>query len=520
MEKETEERILRLRQVREKITERGGLERIARQKEKGKLSVYERIAHLLDPGSFVEWGMLVGHDQGLPGEGVVTGQGTIDGRMVCVYAQDPTVLGGSIGAIHGFKMYRTVERAMELRVPLIGLHDSPGARTVRLGEEGALGDSSEKGGGSIFYPNTQASGIVPQISAILGSCAGISVYSPALNDFIFMVEGISHMFITGPRIVKSVMGEDITMDELGGAKVHARVSGVADFRMRSELDCFQTIRKLLSFLPLSCYDRPPVRPYTGDITQTDDQVAEIIPADAHKFYNMHKLIKRLVDDGEFLEIKAEFAQEMIVGFGRLGGYPVGIIANQPMVRAGALTVDSSDKEARFLRFCDCFNIPLVLLVDTPAYMPGSAQEHAGIIRHGAKVLYALCEATVPRIVVVLRKAYGGGNLGMGVHPGLATDFVFYWPTAEVGVLGAEQSVDLFYVDEIKKAADPALRRQQLIQEYRAKYANPFYEASRNPYMEDIIEPRETRYRLIKTFELLRNKRREPKNPKRHGNIPL
>ncbi len=520
MEKETEERINRLREIRQKVSLRGGKEKLAKQRAKGKLSVYERIEHLLDPGSFVELNMLVGHEDNLPGEGLVAGHGTIEGRTVCVYAQDPTVLGGSIGQTHGYKMYRTIERALEMGVPFIGLHDSPGARTSRVDEGTAMGIFSEKHGGSVFVPNTHASGVIPQISAILGSCAGISVYSPALTDFIFMVNDLSHMFITGPRIVKSVMAEDITMDELGGAKIHAQISGVADFRVKSEEECFQYIRKLLSFLPSNYNDTPPVLDIGNDTATIDDRITEIIPADPRKSYDMHKIIACLVDNGDFLEVKAEFAQEMIVGFARLNGHSVGIVANQPMVRAGSLTVNSSDKEARFLRFCDAFNIPIILLIDTPAYMPGSQQEQAGIIRHGAKVLYALCEATVPRIAIILRKAYGGGNLGMGTNPGFGTDFVFYWPTAEVGVLGAEQSVDLFYVEEIKKAKDPALFRTQLINEYREKYANPFYEASVNPFMEDIIEPRETRSRLIKALQFLQTKRPKPRYPKKHGNIPL
>jgi len=360
---------------------------------------------------------------------------------------------------------------------------------------------------------------VPQIAAILGSCAGISVYSPALNDFIFMIDGQSHMFITGPRIVKSVMGQDLTMEELGGAKIHAQKSGVADFRVKNEDECFQKIRKLLSFLPQNCSEAPPWVDTGDDPNRRDDDIADIVPTSPNRAYDMHKVIQKIVDNGDFFEVKAEFASEMIVGFARLDGYTTGIVANQPMVRAGSLTVNSSMKQSRFMRFCDCFNIPLLLLVDTPAYQPGSNQEHAGIIRHGAKVLYALCEATVPRIAIRVRKSYGGGNLGMGVTLGLATDFIFAWPIAETGVRGAEQSVELFHADDIARAENPQQRREELVREYREKYDNPFNLASSGPTIDDVIEPGETRQRVIKGFNLLRGKKAVG-YPKKHGNIPL
>jgi len=523
MEKEMEGRIKKLEGIKEAAKLGGGKEKIEKVHQRGKLTARERIERLLDPGSFVEWNMLIRHAEGAPGDGIVAGYGTIDGRVVCVYSQDPTVLGGSIGALHGFKMYRTVERALETRVPLIGLHDSPGARVVRPEEASiagsVLGTHSQKSGNSLFFINTQASGVIPQISAILGSCAGISVYSPALTDFVFMVDGISHMFITGPRIVKSVMGEDVTMEELGGAKVHSKTSGVADFRVRSEEECFLMIKKLLSFLPSNNEEAPPVVDTGDDPGRMDETLADIVPTDPYKTYDMRKVITRLADNGDFFEVKAEFAPEIIVGFARLGGQPVGFIANQPMVRAGSLTIDSSNKQARFIRFCDAFNIPLILLVDTPAYMPGSQQEHGGIIRHGAKVLYALCEAVVPRIVVVLRKAYGGGNLGMGVVPGFGTDFVFDWPIAEAGVLGPEQAIELFYSKEIAEAEEQAKYKAEKAKEYRDKYANPLFEASINPNVDDIIEPKETRPVLIRALRVLRNKK-VSRQPKRHGNIPL
>ncbi len=523
MEKEMEERIEKLRQAKSVALLGGGKARIEKVHRSGKLTARERVDLLLDPGSFVEWNMLIGHDKGLPTEGIICGYGTVEGRSVCVYSQDPTILGGSIGYLHGYKMYRTTERALETKVPIIGLLDSPGARVMRPeeGEGGVTGGlmSGEKHGGSVFFPNTEASGVIPQISAALGTCAGISVYSPALTDFIFMVDGLSQMFITGPRIVKSVMGEEITPEELGGAKVHSRVSGVADFRVRSEEECIHMIRKLLSFLPSNNEEMPPVVDTGDDPNRIDETLAEIVPADGHKSYDVRKVITRLADNGDFFEVKAEFAPEMVVGFARLAGQSVGLVANQSMVRAGSLTIDSSDKEARFMRFCDCFNIPIIMLVDTSAYMPGSYQEHGGIIRHGAKVLYALCEAVVPRIAVVLRKAYGGGNLGMGTVPGFKTDFTFYWPAAEVGVLGADQSVDLFYSKELAEAEDPVKYKAEKVKEYREKYANPLFEVSNNPFLEDVIEPKETRRVLIKTLQSLRNKK-VIRQPKRHGNIPL
>ena len=516
------EKIKRLREAKQSAVLGGGEGKQAKQRERGKLTARERIERLLDPNSFVELNMLVQHASKAPGDGIVAGHGTIDGRVVCVYSQDATVLGGTIGPLHGYKMYKTVERALDMRVPLIGLHDSPGARAGRMDEPGAWDAAQardEKSGTSVFFPNTQASGVVPQVSAVLGSCAGISVYSPALTDFVFMVDGLSHMFITGPRVVKSVMGEDLTMEELGGAKVHARASGICDFRVKSEEECFSKIRSLLTFLPSSNEELPPVADSGDDPDRIDSTLAELVPDEPFKPYDVRKVIVRIVDNGEFTEVKEEFAPEVVVGFARLDGYPVGLVANQPMTRAGSLTVNSSRKQARFIRFCDCFNIPLVLLVDTPAYSPGSEQEHAGIICHGSKVLYALCEAVVPRVAVVLRKCYGGGNLGMGICPGLGTDFVFAWPMAEIGTLGAEQAVELFHSDDIKGAKDSEKFRQQKIAEYRNQYADPLSVASKSTHIEDVIEPGDTRRCLIRTLQLLR-KKKAVRHPKRHGNIPL
>ncbi|MGB2798965.1 MAG: acyl-CoA carboxylase subunit beta [Dehalococcoidia bacterium] len=529
MGKLMEERLEEFRELKKKAALGGGPEKIEKQHEKGKLTARERLDRLLDPGSFVELGSLVGHLDGTPGDGIVAGHGTIDGRAVCIYSQDATVLGGSIGGQHGNKMYRTVDRALNARVPLIGLHDSPGARMPRLSAEGGIrpGEAAlasgaiiaEKHGGSVFFPNTQASGVIPQIAAVLGSCAGISVYSPALMDFIFMVDGISHMFITGPRVVKSVMGEDISMEDLGGAEIHTQVSGVCDLRTKTEDECLAEIRKLIGFLPLSCDEAPPVVE-TGDAPdRLVPELEDIIPEDADIPYDVHQLITGIVDNGDFFEIKPEYAGEIVVGFGRLGGHTIGIVANQPMIFGGAMTCESSWKQARFIRFCDCFNIPLVIFVDTAAYAPGSEQEHGGIIRHGAKCLYALCEATVPRVEVVTRKAYGGGNLGMGVMPGLATDLVLAWPVVEAGVMGAKESVMLFYGQEIFKAENPEQFLAEKIKEYRDTVANPLRTISAGPAFEDIIEPRETRKRLYDALELLKGKK-VFRQPKKHGNIPL
>ena len=527
------ERIVKLRELREQALLGGGQEKIDKVHQSGKLTARERVDRLVDPDSFIEFGKLYGHLDGTPGDGVVAGHGTIEGRPVFVYSQDATVMGGSIGGFHGNKMYRAIERAIAARVPLIGLHDSPGARIPRLGGGegggGGVGMAAalatgalmfERHGGSVFLPNTLASGSIPQIAGILGSCAGIAVYSPALMDFIFMVDGISHMFITGPRVVKSVTGEDITKEDLGGAEIHAAVSGVADMRTPTEDECLVNIRKLVSFLPLSCDDLPPVVDTGDDPMRLAHELEDVIPDDPDKPYDVHQLIARFVDNGDFFEIKPEYAGEIVVGFGRLGGNTIGVVANQPMIYGGAMTTESSWKQARFIRFCDCFNIPLVLLVDTAAYAPGSEQEHGGIIRHGAKCLYALCEATVPRVEVVTRKAYGGGNLGMGVMPGLTTDYVFAWPTMEAGVVGAKEAVMLFYGGEIFKAEDPQKMMEEKIKVYRDSLANPLLAVSAGPSYEDVIEPAETRRRVYQALEILKHKKVNRMPPKKHGNVPL
>ncbi|MDQ7785849.1 MAG: acyl-CoA carboxylase subunit beta [Desulfomonilaceae bacterium] len=519
-----EKRLTQLRQARERVLMRPGRDRPSDEFAQEVMAARGRIAALLDVDSFFESHMLAGHLVDRPGDGIITGLGSIEGRRVFVYAQDSSVKGGSIGIDHGYKMYRTIERALEMRSPLIGLHDSPGARLPDSSDMDLLrkqcrsffSQVAEKHGGSVFFPNTQASGVIPQISAILGSCGGISVYSPALTDFVFMTDKTAHMFITGPRVVKSAMGEEISKEDLGGAKVHAQVSGVCDFRCKDDAECLREIRRLVSFLPSNCDEQPPVVRTGDDAERECPDLGEIVPSNPNKPFNILKVIERIVDNGDFLQVKREFAGEIVVGFGRMDGRTVGIVANQPMVRAGALTVDSSDKQARFIRFCDCFNIPLVLLVDTPAYMPGSAQEHAGIIRHGAKVLYALCEAQVPRISLVLRKAYGGGNLGMGVLPGLGTDMVLYWPIMETGILGPEQAVALLF------GGAPGLSREVLagkVEEYRETYANPIYDVSSNLHVEDVIAPSETRRHLIRALRSLEGKQGR-RIAKKHGNIPL
>jgi acetyl-CoA carboxylase carboxyltransferase component len=517
-----EEFIKKLREAKVRASQGGGEDKIAKEHAKGKLTARERIDLLLDPGSFNEFNMLVKYKIGAPGDGIIIGHGTIDGREVCVFSHDVTVFGGSQGYMHGRKLYKIHEIALDMGVPLVGLNDSPGARVIRpelAGSDDPYRVSDEKHAGVVFFINSRCSGAIPQITAILGNCTGGSVYSPALTDFIFMVDGLSHMFITGPRVIKSVMGEEVSMEELGGAKVHCQVTGVADFRVKSEQECMQGIRKLLSFLPANHRELPPILDTGDDPERFTDALSAIVPAQPTKGYDMRQVIKHLVDNGDFLEVKPEFAGEIIVGFARLDGHTVGIVANQPMVRAGCMSVDSSDKQARFIRFCDAFNIPIVLLVDTPGYLPGKAQEHTGIIRHGAKVLYALSEAIVPKIAILMRKVYGGAALGMGILPGFGTDLIFAWPIAEVGAMGAEQAVELLYAEDIKTADNPEEFRAQKIKQYGELYADTLALASQATYVQDIIEPRETRRCLIRSLQLIKGKRIEP-YPKRHGNMPL
>jgi acetyl-CoA carboxylase carboxyltransferase component len=513
------EEIERYRQIREAALLGGGGEKLQQQHKKGKLGARERIDLLLDQGTFVELHLLAEMDKQRYGDGIVSGYGKIDGRTVMVFSQDPSVLGGSIGFQHGLKMHNTVERAIELGVPLIGLNDSPGYRIDRDPDSfGKLDVGDRKGRNTVFFPNTLASGVIPQISAILGPCAGVSVYSPALTDFILMVDGIGQMFLTGPPTVKKMLGQEVTMEDLGGAKVHSRVSGIADFRLATEQDCFKKIRRIMSFIPNNHMESPAIATCHDDPQRKTPALEKILPLDGKKPYDMHKIITEILDEKDFLEVKSEFARELIVGLGRLAGRSIGIVANQPMFLAGSLTTNASRKAARFIRFCDCFNIPLLFLADTPGYMPGLEQELGGIICHGAKMLYAISESIVPKVTLVVRKSYGGGNIGMGVVKGLGIDLILAWPTAEIGVMSAEAAVDVIYSKAIRDAEEPMVFREQKIGELRKFYSNP-YAAASSQVVDDVIEPYETRKRLISVFEFLSTKKKTS-FPKRHGNIPL
>jgi len=446
----------------------------------------------------------------VPAEGVVTGYGTIDGRRVYIFAQDFTVIGGTLGEMHGKKICKVMDMAMKAGAPIVGINDSGGARI----QEGV---DALAGYGEIFYRNTLASGVIPQITIVVGPCAGGAVYSPAITDFIFMVKDVSLMFITGPKVVKAVMGEDVTVEQLGGAGVHSQVSGTAHFIADNEEECMQMVKKLLRYLPPNNQEFPPTVATGDDPNRMDESLAGIIPTDPRKPYDMHDVITRVVDKGEFFEVFPHFAQNMITAFARLNGRTVGLLANQPKILAGCLDINASDKAARFIRFCDDFNIPLVTLVDVPGYLPGTAQEHGGIIRHGAKMLFAYSEATVPKLTVILRKAYGGAYIGMCSRH-LGADQVFAWPTAEIAVMGPEGAVEIVFKKEVEEAEKPEEAMQQKIQEYREKFANPYVAAARG-YIDAVIDPRETRPQLIKALEAIRGKR-ETRPQKKHGNIPL
>lgn len=496
----------------------GGQARIEAQHAKGKKTARERLELLLDPGSFHEIGMFVTHRATSMGmekshpltDGVVTGWGRIDGRTVYVFAQDFTILGGSVGEAHGRKIAHLIELARQNGAPVIGLNDSGGARI----QEGV---DALAGYGLIFHQNVLASGLIPQISVILGPCAGGAVYSPAITDFIFMVEKTAHMFITGPEVVKAVTHQEVTFDELGGAHVHRTQSGVAHFTAPDEETLLANVRWLLSYLPPNNLTPPPHRPTQDDPQRPTPELADLVPLDPQQPYDVRQVIQTLVDDGEFLEVQEEYATNLVVGFARLNGYPVGIVANQPLSLAGVLDINASDKGARFIRFCDAFHIPLVTLVDTPGFLPGTDQEHGGIIRHGAKMAYAYSEATVPKVSVILRKAYGGAYIVMSSKH-LGGDINLAWPQAEIAVMGPEGAVNIVYGREIAAAPDPEARRRELIAEYRAQTATPLVAASRG-YLDDIIEPAETRAYLIAALEMLRQKRL-PTPARKHGNIPL
>ena len=512
------EKIERLRELREKAKLGGGKERIEAQHAKGKLTARERIELLLDPDSFVEIDPFVVHrctefgmaEKKILGDGVVTGYGTIDGRLVFVFSQDFTVFGGSLGEMFAKKVCKIMDLAMKVGAPVIGLNDSGGARI----QEGV---ASLAGYGDIFFRNVLASGVVPQISAIMGPCAGGAVYSPALTDFIIMVDKTSHMFITGPNVIKAVLGQEVTFEELGGALVHNQKSGVAHFVVKNEEECMQLIRTLLSYLPSNNMEDPPIVDTGDDPNRMDEGLADIIPDDPDKPYDVKEIIYSVVDNGEFLEVQPLWAPNIVIGFARLNGKTVGVVANQPLYYAGALDINSSIKAGRFVRFCDAFNIPIITFVDVPGFLPGIDQEHGGIIRNGAKLLYAYCEATVPKITVILRKAYGGAYDVMGSkHSG--ADINLAWPTAEIAVMGAEGAINIIFRKELAKAEDPEKKRKKLVAEYRRKFANP-YVAAEKGYIDDVIEPAETRPRLISALEMLVTKR-EPRPAKKHANLPL
>ena len=495
----------------------GGSKAIEKQKAGGKLTARERIIALLDPKSFHEYDLFVEHSakdfdmdkKYLPGDGVITGTGTISGHPICIYAQDFTVAGGSLGIMHAKKITKIMDHAMKLKVPLIGINDSGGARI----QEGV---NSLAGYGEIFYRNTQASGVIPQISVILGPCAGGAVYSPALTDFVFVVENISKMFITGPEVIKNVLGEEISMEELGGAKVHAEITGNAHFYAESEQECFDQIKQLVSFIPWSNVKKATPFPKKHPKTRKY-KIEEMVPSDPKQPYDVRNVIRAVCDDSNFFEIQEHFAANIVIGFARLEGGTVGFVANQPNVLAGVLDVDSSNKSARFIRYCDAFNIPLITLVDLPGYLPGGDLEHAGVIRHGAKILYAYSEATVPKITLILRKAYGGGYIAMCSRH-LRADFVFAWPTAEIAVMGPEGAANIIFRKEIMQAENPDEARKQKIKEYKKKFANP-YVAAAYGYIDAVIEPSESRHFLTHALEISSSKSEE-RPYKKHGIPPF
>ena len=496
----------------------GGEERLRKRREAGQLTARERIELLFDPGTFEEIDKFVTHrcrdfgmeKQIIPGDGVVCGHGRVDGRQVYAFAQDFTVFGGSLSETNAAKIVKVMDLALKMGAPMVGLNDSGGARI----QEGVV---SLAGYADIFLRNTLASGVIPQISAIMGPCAGGAVYSPAITDFNVMVEGSSYMFVTGPDVIKTVTHEDVTKEELGGAMTHNATSGVAHFSTPDDRECIKLIRELLSYLPSNNLDPAPRLPITDPADRADAELDTLVPDQPNQPYDMHDVITRVIDDGAFLEVHEHYAKNIIVGFARLAGQPIGIVANQPAVLAGTLDIDASVKAARFVRFCDAFNVPLITFEDVPGFLPGVRQEHGGIIKHGAKLLYAYAEATVPKITVITRKAYGGAYCVMASKH-IRTDFNYAWPTAEIAVMGAEGAVNILYRREIEKAEDPAAMRAEKVQEFRDTFANPFVAAGRG-YIDEIIRPSQTRAKLIAALASLADKR--DTNPrKKHGNIPL
>ncbi len=512
------ETINRLEDLNQQALQGGGAKRIERQHELGKKTARERIDAFLDPGSFVELDRLKTHrcidfdmeKTKIPGDGVVTGHGTVDGRQVFVFSQDFTVFGGSLSSAFSEKVCKVMDLAMKTGCPVVGINDSGGAR-IQEGVE------SLAGYGEIFLRNVLSSGVVPQISAIMGPCAGGAVYSPAITDFIFMVENSSYMFITGPDVIKTVTHEEVTMQELGGAATHNATSGVAHFASPDEDECFHSIRELLSYLPSNNMEDPPFQPTTDDPNRRDETLNQIVPDNPNRPYDVTEIIRSVADEQHFFEVQKGYARNIVVGFARLGGKPVGVVANQPAFLAGVLDIDASVKGSRFVRFCDCFNIPIISFIDVPGFLPGTSQEYGGIIRHGAKLLYAYCEATVPKISVITRKAYGGAYVVMS-SKAIRGDINLAYPTGEIAVMGPDGAVNIIFRNAIKDAQDQDAERTKLVEEYRETFANPF-KATELGYIDEIIMPADTRPRLIQALMMLQNKR-EKNPPKKHGNIPL
>ncbi|HYX10287.1 MAG TPA: acyl-CoA carboxylase subunit beta [Bacteroidales bacterium] len=509
-------KILELKKRREQVLQGGGEKAIEKQAAMGKLTARERIIALLDKDSFQEYDLFVEHEardfdmdkKVLHGDGVIIGTGTIYGAPICVFAQDFTVAGGSLGLMHARKITKIMDHALKMRMPLIGINDSGGARI----QEGV---NSLAGYGEIFFRNTLSSGVIPQISVILGPCAGGAVYSPALTDFVFVVDRISKMFITGPEVIRTVLGEEITMEDLGGARVHSEITGNAHFFAESETECFEQIKKLITFIPWN--NKQKAKAFKPKNPKSSYKIDDIVPGDPKQPYDVRNVLRAICDDSDFFEIQEHWAGNMVIGFGRLQGETVGFVCNQPLVLAGVLDVDSSDKAARFIRYCDAFNIPIVTLVDLPGYLPGVDQEHAGVIRHGAKILYAYSEATVPKITVILRKAYGGGYIAMNSRH-LRADFVFAWPGAEIAVMGPEGAANIIFRKEILEAKDPEKMRKQKVKEYKQKFANPYVAAAKG-YVDSVIEPSETRKVLLHAIEVSVSKSVSGPN-KKHGIPPF
>lgn len=503
---------------KEKVKEGGGQKRVDKQHQSGKLTARERLNLLFDESSFTEVGAFVKHrctDFGMekveaPGEGVVTGYGTVDGRLVFAYAQDFTVLGGSLGKKHAEKMVAIMDMALKMGAPMIGLNDSGGARI----QEGV---DALSGYGSIFYRNTISSGVIPQISVIMGPCAGGAVYSPALTDFIFMVDRTSQMFITGPQVIKTVTGEELSAEELGGASTHNSISGVAHFMNNNDEECINEVKKLLSFLPSNNLETTPLCETNDSPNRVEESLNTIVPENSNKAYDVKAVIEKIADDNIFMEVQPDYAKNIVTGFIRINEQSIGVIANQPKFLAGCLDINASDKSSRFIRTCDAFNIPILNLVDVPGFLPGKGQEYGGIIRHGAKMLYAYCEATVPKVTLILRKAYGGAYLGM-CSKELGADVVMAWPSAEIAVMGPEGAANIIFKNDIEKSENPTEERSKKVSEYREKFANPYIAAERG-YIDDVIEPSLTRPILANAFEMLSSKR-ETRPAKKHGNLPV